>query len=297
MPRPEKAGWLVALLFLAIPSRLPGQTDSVLPPPLVLGLPASVRSAGMGGAGVALVGDAGSVFTNPSGLATIKYVSVEGAFHYLPDALQSVGAGAARLGPFDLGVGYDYLRYRRKGSPLKDNLLWAGSAVYRVGLFALGATEKYVSMEDSSGHISRTLANDAGLTVAVFDIMALAVSVQDFNQRRLSGNPILLPTRTRFGFAFNFVDPQTTARLLATIETVWTEGEARRTVFGLETGVVLHGVGLVARVGTGAQPAGTGQRKLAVGGGIVLGRLGIDYAYQARSGGGDIHRVGVRWSP
>ncbi len=297
MPPPPKAAWLAALLLLAGRGRVSAQTDSILPPPQVLALPASVRSAAMGGAAVALVGDAGSVFTNPSGLATIKYLGVEGAFHYLPDALQSVGAGAVRLGPFNLGAGYDYLRYRRKGSPLKDNLLWAGSAVYRVGLVALGATEKYVSVEDSSGHISRALANDAGLTIAVFDIMALAVSVQDFNQRRLGGTPILLPTRTRLGFTFNFVDPQTTARLLGTVETVWTEGQDRRTVFGLETGVVLHGVGLVARVGTGAQPAGTGQRKVAFGGGIVLGRLGIDYAYQARSGGGTIHRVGVRWSP
>ena len=54
-------------------------------------------------------------------------------------------------------------------------------------------------------------------------------------------------------------------------ETAWTHGEPRRTVLGLEGGAVIRGLGLIARVGHGAQAPSTGYSKTAVGGGILIG--------------------------
>src|SRR3989449_5814875 len=42
-------------------------------------LPGSARAAGMGGAGAAIVGDAGAIFANPAALATIHHLAVEGS--------------------------------------------------------------------------------------------------------------------------------------------------------------------------------------------------------------------------
>src|SRR2546430_10807806 len=56
-------------------------------------------------------------------------------------------------------------------------------------------------------------AGDAGLAIAVFDLMALGVSVQniggDFGP---AAGGVHLPRRTRAGFTLNYVDPQGTLR-------------------------------------------------------------------------------------
>jgi len=264
----------------------------------VLSLPASVRQAALAGAGAALIGDAGSVFSNPAGLATIKYLSIEGSLQSYPDnTLQGSAAAALRLGPFNVGGGGSYIVFN-DSARVRSNLMWVGSAVYRYGLIAVGASGKYVSSEDSTGRISRAFTTDAGLTIALFDISALGFSVLNMGQERLTGGPLLIPTRYRLGFMLNFTDPQTTARLLGTIEAIWTERQKRRTVIGLEAGAVLSGIGLVARVGHGGQPVGSNQAAWTFGGGVILGRLGLDYAYQRRTGlGGQVHRVGLRWTP
>jgi hypothetical protein len=291
-----KPGSLAAgLLFLG---PLNAAAQQATDPPLVLSLPASVRQAALAGAGAALIGDAGSVFSNPAGLATIKVLSLEGSFQYYPDeTLQGSASAALRIGPFNLGGGGSYIVFNDSAAT-SSNLLWVGSAVYRFGLIALGASGKYVSSEDSSGVISRSVTTDAGLAIALFDIAALGFSVQNIGENRISGDPLVLPTRYRFGFMLNFTDPQTTARLLGTIETIWTEDQERRTIVGVEAGAVVSGVGVVARIGHGGQPPASRQEEWTFGGGILLGRVGLDYAYQRREGlGGEVHRVGVRITP
>jgi len=121
--------------------------------------------------------------------------------------------------------------------------------------------------------------------------------VQNLGDWAVSGGGVELPTSKHFGFTFNFVDPQETARLLATMDVAWTEGQDRRTVLGAEAGVVLSGVGLVGRVGYGAAPDGSGQRDVSFGASLVLSRVNIDYAHQTRTTLGDyVHRFGVRFT-
>ena len=268
------------------------------PSAIVTVLPPSTRSAALAGAGVALVGDAGSVFINPSGLATIKVLSLEGAFAPFPEggALWQA-AGAFRIKQFNFGGGAAYLQLPDT-SAYADNVTWVGSADYRFGLIAIGASGRYVSVTDTSGQVNRAFTTDAGFTMAFFDIMALAVSVQSIGNQQLSGLGVSLPTMTHLGYTLNFVDPQGTARLLTTIEWVWTEDQDTRFLVGVEGGVVLSGVGVVGRVGYGPPALGPSGARWTVGGGVVLGRLGLDYAYQASNiFGKSLHAFGLRLTP
>jgi hypothetical protein len=267
------------------------------PLPLILSLPVTVRSAGLGGAGVALSGDAGSVFINPSGLATIRNIAIEAAAQRYPDgSVEGMAAGAFRLLQIHLGGGVQYLRFSDTSS-VRDNLVWTGAAVYRFGLVALGGGLKYVSLQDSAGKVRRSATMDAGIGIHVFDLMTLAFAVRNLTDWRVNGGPLELPVSKHAGFAFNFVDPQETARLLGTVEVIWTAREPRRTLVGVEAGAVLGKIGLVGRVGYGAQPQGSGQKDLSLGGGLVLSRFNFDYAWQRRTRlGRDVHRLGLRFT-
>src|SRR3989454_10099308 len=69
-------------------------------------LPGSTRSAGLGGAGVALVGDASAVFANPAGLAPIRHLALEGSYEpYLAGTSITTAALGMRLRPFPGGGG------------------------------------------------------------------------------------------------------------------------------------------------------------------------------------------------
>jgi hypothetical protein len=57
-------------------------------------------------------------------------------------------------------------------------------------------------------------------------------------------------------------------------------------------------VGVVLRTGYGPPPLGSGGGRWTVGGGVVLGRLGLDYSYQAKNLFGDaVHSFGLRLTP
>lgn len=293
---------LAPLFFVAItlgPAVRP-VAGQLRPVPSILSYPASVRSAGLAGAGVAMTGYAGSVFNNPSGLAPIRSLSLEASVAPLPDrSTYLMGAAAVRVGHYNLGGGYQYLRFP-KGGPVYDNFSWVGTGVYRKGGIALGTSAKYVSVEDSSGVITRSATTDVGATVAFFDIAALALAVHNLGDWSVSNGGLTLPRSWHLGFSFNLLDTYSNGRLLATIETVWAEGQRRRTVVGLEAGAVFAGMGVVARIGHGEQPGDVSGvlSRTSYGGSLVLGRSRVDYAYQKQTPfGRRVHLVGVRWTP
>jgi hypothetical protein len=301
----------MAVLLTAQPlDRLTAQTEgSVLPL-----IPGSTRSAALGGAGAALVGDAGAMFANPAGIATVRHLSIEGSYEpYLGGSALSSAALALRVSHFTWGVGAQTLDYGsepeiipdpatggRSGMPTGADFhpyeaLAATSLVYRRGMLALGFTGKY-DRQQIGPEVSDAWAGDVGLGVAVFDIMALGVSVQNLGGDLGSG--ALLPRRTRAGLTLNYTDPQGTFRLLTTLEGQWTRDRHAVLIQGLEAGIVRSGVGLVARLGYATRAAITDQSRISLGGGIVLGRLGMDYAFQSYDAlGGGTHRVGLRWTP
>ena len=300
----------VLLLTAGAAGRLAGQTEgSVLPI-----MPGSTRSAALGGAGAALVGDAGAMFANPAGIATIRHLSVEGSYQpYLAGSVVSSAALALRVSRFTLGFGAQALDYGsepvivpdpstggRRGMETGASFhpyegLAATSLVYRRGFAALGVTAKYDRQQYGS-EVSDAWAGDVGLAIAVFDIMAMGVSVQN-----LGGDleaEALLPRRTRAGITLNYTDPQGTLRLLTTLEGQWTRDRSAVLVQGLEVGVVRGGAGLIGRLGYSTRPTVTAASRWTFGGGIVLGRLAVDYAFQGYGVlDNDTHRVGLRWTP
>ncbi len=298
------------LLLLVTARALAAQSEGSV----LAGLPGSTRSAGLGGAGAALVGDAGAIFSNPAGLATIRHVAVEGSYEqYLAGSTLSAAAAAVRLGRFDWGVGAQALDYGsepeivpdpstggRRGMPTgatfrSADLLAVSSIVFRYGLIAVGTSGKY-ARQIIGGYTADAWAGDAGIAIALFDIMALGASVQNIGGDL--GGGARLPRRTRAGFTMNYVDPQGTYRLLTTLEGQWPSGGGAVLVAGVEGGLVTRGVGIVGRVGYAGRAAANDASPVTFGAGVELGRLHFDYAYQGFDAlGGGTHRVGVRWMP
>lgn len=290
--------WAVCAGLLILGAGTAAGQNGAPPTPALPYLSASVRVAGLAGAGVAMPGYASSVFDNPSAIGPIRTLSLEGAYARLPDdSWYTTGAAAIRAGRFNVGGGYRYLRYLGD-QPITDNLQWVAAGVYRMGGAALGGSAKYISVEDSAGNVYRTLTSDAGVTLAFFDIAALALSLQNLGRYALSGERVALPSSTHLGFSMNLIDTYSNGRLLGTIETIWTEGEPRRTVIGVEAGAVFGGVGLVGRMGVGAQSPASGVGRTSYGASVVLPRTRIDYAYQRQSAlGRSVHLIGMSWTP
>lgn len=287
-----------AALLLSILAAPLGAQEVAPPRSALADLPASVRSAGLAGIAVPLPGDAAVMFVNPSSIGPLRRLSVEASYARLPDqSWYTTGAAALRVGPVSAGGGYRYLDFR-DDSPVSDNLQWVAAVAGRLAPFHVGASARYVAVEDSSGQVYRTLTEDAGVTLAFFDIAALALSFNNLGRSRLSGARLELPASTHLGFSLNLIDTYSNGRLLATSEVIWTDGSPRRTLLGLEGGVVVSGVGVVARVGHGAQPEGSGAGKTAYGASLVLSRARVDYAYQPRTSiGRSVHLVGLHWTP
>jgi hypothetical protein len=251
----------------------------------------SVRSAALGGAGVALVGGAASMFANPAGIATIRRAALDGSYERRTGGGTVLsGAAALRVWRFDWGVG-TAVNVRAGGGA--SDVLGLSALVFRYGMFAVGTALKYVE-QTRAGVPSHTWAGDAGVTIAVFDIAALGASVQNLGGAFSDGTR--LRRWTRVGVTMNYVDPQGTFRLLTTLEGLWPQGRSSVLAVGAEGGVVRWGVGLIGRVGA-TGPARPGSGSLTVGAGVELRELHLDYAYQASDApGGGRHRFGVRWA-
>ncbi len=243
----------------------------------LLDTPASVRSAGLNGAGAALVGYAGAVFTNPAGLATIRHIGLEGGYRTAAlNGYIATGALGWRLRQFDLGVGFQYydLEDFALAAPApaanRYEFLGVGSLVYRYGLIAIGASAK-TARQSLAGEPVRGVSGDIGLTIAVFDIMAIGFAVQNVSGNWERNSPLAMPRLSRFGFTMNYVDPQETFRLLSTLEVQWPAGQDSRFVLGGEGGVVIGGVGVIGRVAHGSQPEGSDRSRFSFGATLELG--------------------------
>lgn len=272
-------------------------------PPAVLSVPGSVRSAGLHGAGAALVGDAGSIFANPVGIATLRHIGLEGTLRRSPfNALSGTGALGWRLSQFDLGLGLAYIGgdsvpiagLTGGAGAAPYEAMGVGSLVYRSGLFAVGGSIREVRRR-TGGLEERGRSGDVGAALAVFDIMAIGFSVQDVGGNWSPQSTLPMPRLTRFGFTMNYSDPQETYRLMSTVEEQWPQGGRSRWILGGEAGVVVYGVGLLVRAAHQTRTAGTVEPAVTLGGTMALTRLQVDYAYGARDlVGTRAHRLGVR---
>ena len=293
---------------------------------ILLELPATPRAMALGGAYAAVVGDEGSVFVNPAGLAPIRRlafgVSRESAFF---GSTLTTAAGAMRFGRLDLGLGLVYLDMGSDSVVVPDpafggdrglatgalisayHVLAVGSLAYRRGLLSVGTSVKYLRehigdkgtalVAPAGDWTASGVAVDLGIAAALFDIAALGFVVQNIggDLRTTGGAPTPLPRTSRLGFTLNFIDPEGTSRLMATTDWVSPPGGDSYWVLGLEGGVVSRGVGVVGRAGLTAGRAASDRQNVSYGGGLVFHSIRVDYAYQGYDVTGIAsHRVGVR---
>ena len=309
---------LVPGLLLAGVARAqaPGTTGGV-----VLEIPATARAMALGGASAAMLGDAGSVFGNPAGLAPIKRTALSVSFErYLVDSWLTSVAVAVRVSKFHLGFGIHILDFGSDTAFVPDpafggdrglatgatigayDALAVGALTYRRGLLSAGVSVKalreHLGVGNDPAANASAFGADVGIAAAFFDIAALGVVVQNIGSsvRSAGAAPAPLPHTTRVGFTFNIFDPQGTTRLLSTTEWVGPPGGDAYWIFGFEGGVVSGGVGLLGRLGIITGRRDTDLHSPVLGGGLVFHNLRIDYAYQGVSVLGDgLHRFTVGW--
>ena len=300
----RNAGPRIACVVLGIPLGLrSAPLVAQASPPAVLSLPGSVRSAGLHGAGAALVGDAGSIFANPIGIATVRHIAVEGTYRR---TRFHAGAGTAALGwrlsQFDVGLGLAYLGgdsiplvgLTRGPGGRPYEAMGVGSLVYRFGVIALGGSIREVR-RSAGGVEERGRSGDLGIAVAVFDLMAIGFAVQNVGGNWRQEASLPMPRLTRWGFTMNYTDPQETYRLMTTLEAQWPQAGKSRWILGGEAGAVVYGVGLLGRAAFQTRTTGTAEPAVTVGASAALGRLQLDYAYAGRDPvGSPAHRLGLR---
>jgi hypothetical protein len=304
------------LLAGAAGARAQGTTGGIL-----LEIPATARSMAMGGASAALLGDAGSVFGNPAGLAPIKGTALSVSYErYLVDSWLASAALAVRVAKFDIGFGIHVLDFGSDSAYVPDpafggdrglatgatigayDALGVGTLTYRHGFISAGVSVKALREHLGTGGAPSDNASafgaDLGVAAAFFDIAALGVVVQNVGAAVHGGTSARapLPHATRVGFTINIVDPEGTARLLATSEWVGPAAGDDYWIFGFEGGVVSGGVGLLGRLGVLAGRGASDLRSPVFGGGLVFHNLRLDYAYQGTDVlGTGLHRMTVGW--
>jgi len=253
----------------------------------------------------ALVGDAGAIFSNPAALATLRHIGIEGSYRGLPGTGNVLnGALAVRIRQFHLALGGALLDHGTDpanfpvtglppGTEFRERL-GMGSLVYRFGIIGLGGTLKYVRTNADTVE-QRAISSDAGIAIAIFDILAFGFSIQNLGGNWKGASQLEMPRLSRFGFTMNYVDPQESFRLLSTLEVQWPQGRSSRFVLGVEGGVVVEGVGIIGRGAYGSRPEGTEASRFTVGGSVAITRLSLDYAYQPVDARGErVHRFGLR---
>ncbi len=302
-----------------MPPGLPAQGNGTTAG-ILLELPPTPRAAGFAGAYAAVVGDVGSVFVNPAGMAPIRHaalgVSVDQG---LLGARMGSAAGALRVGRFTLGFGAMYLDYGGDSVIVPDpafggdrgiatgalitayNALGVGAVAYRRGIFSFGANVKalreYVGDGSPTAYTAEGLTGNVGLAMAFFDIAAFGVVAENVGGRLTSGGQRLpLPRTMRVGFTLNFVDPQGTGRFLTTFDHVAPPGDDGYWAIGAEGGFVSAGAGILGRLGLATGRAPSDRGPITVGGTLVVRAVHLDYTYQEyRTAGSGTHRFGVRW--
>jgi len=289
---------------------------------VLLELPATARLTALQGAGAALVGDEGSIFVNPAGMAPIRHAAMGLSYERsLLGSRLSTGAAALRVGRFHAGFGFMYLDLGGDSVYVPDpalggdrgiatgdlitaySALAVGAMSYRRGMLSFGGSVKYLHERVGSGlgsYSAHGLTGSAGMAIAFFDIMAIGVVRENIGGHLTdnAGMRSALPGTTRIGFTINIIDPQGAQRLLTTLDWVHPPGGNSYAAYGLEAGMVAGGVGLIGRAGLASGRAASDRKPWSVGAGIVLRSLQVDYAYQGYDALGTAsHRFGVRWVP
>ena len=285
----------------------------------VLQVLAGSRAAALSGANSGARGDADVLFYNPAGAAGLEGAASVSYQRYVQDIGIATGAGVVRIGRLAIGASLAWLDYGdiqelvpdpdfggQTGMPT-GNTVSASEVASRVsgalelagGRFAVGAGLGYVST-DLAGSSRGSPFVDAGAQYRL-DAITVGASIRNLGSA-LSGADLAtadLPAEARLGAMARVTRPDGLGAVFSADFVTELNTGLSGVVAGVEAGLMPGGPGRIGAVGRIGYDAGTGtdgQGALRFGGGLSLGTLSVDYAYQQYELFGSLHRFGVRWT-
>ena len=318
-PKTRKRGFATALLLSlfavsGLQAQGAGSTGAT-----VLQLLAGGRATGFSGAYAGARTDADVLFYNPAGIAGLSAAAAVSYQQHVADIGVATGSGAYRVGRLVLGGSVIFLDYgditeyvpdpdfgNQTGRPT-GNTVSASEVAARLsgalplmdGRLNLGASAGWVSV-DLAGTGRGTPFLDIGAQYAMRAV-TLGAALRNLGGS-LSGGSVAdaeLPAEARVGAMVEVTRPSGLGAVLSA--DLVSQLRARETglVTGIEAGLIPMGgsrVGAVGRVGFNTATGDGGQGALLLGGGISIGPVSVDYAWQNYDLFGTLHRVGVRWA-
>jgi hypothetical protein len=287
---------------------------------ILLTLPSSTRGLALGEAWGAIADDESAIFYNPAQLARVRGASVGGSIQrYIAQTTLGAaafaiplrrGAVAFGLQMLDYGSADEYtiadgtggqLGSATGGSVTAQDIVLTGGYGISLGerrAFRLGAAAKYVR-QTVANYSGSSAAVDLGLAYTFVRGWDVAAAVQHLGaDLRLAAVSAPLPWTWRASVAAPaMVTPTFSLRPIAEVR----QSSGGTTAGALAAEGVWHpsvgGPVLAARAGFTFMGNGEDRSPLALGGGVTLGRITVDYAYESFDAlGGATHRVGIRFA-
>jgi len=265
-------------------------------------------------------GDADVLFYNPAGAAGMAGGASLSYQQHVEDIGVATGSGVYPVGRFVLGISAIFLDYGditeyvpdpdfggQTGIPTGNTVSASEVAARLSG--AMPLSDGRINVGASLGYVSADLAG-TGRGTPFLDVGAqyllnqvtLGASIRNLGGS-LSGNGVAsadLPAEARLGAMFEFSRPTGIGGAVSADFVAGLNGGDTGVVAGVEAGLLPRGasrVGAVARAGYNAGIGSEGQGALVFGGGLSVGPVAVDYAYQNYDLFGSLHRFGVRWTP
>jgi hypothetical protein len=282
----------------------------------VLQLLAGGRATALSGAYAGATDDSDVLFYNPAGIAPLAGAAALSYQKHVEDIGVASGSGAIRLGRLVLGASAIFLDYGDIDEYVPDpdfggqtglptgNTVSASEVAARIsgalplidGRLNLGASAGYVSV-DLAGSGFGTPFFDVGAQVVLSSVTFGAALRNVGGKLSTNGVESDLPTEARVGAMLHLVGPTGIGAIASTDFVAELNSGTSGVVAGIEAGLLpANGsrLGAVGRVGYNAGTGDEGQGNLLLGGGLSLGPLSVDYAYQNYELFGTLHRIGVR---
>jgi hypothetical protein len=287
---------------------------------VLLTLPSSTRGLALGEAWGAIADDESAIFYNPAQLARARGASAGGSIQrYIAQTTLGAAAFAIPLRRGTVAFGLQLLDYGSAdeytvadgsggqlgnatgGSVTAQDIALTGAYGISLGdrnAFRVGAAAKYVrqTVANYSGGVA---AMDIGVAYTFVRGWDVAATVQHLgSELRLAAVSAPLPWTWRASLAAPaMVTPTFSLRPIA---------EVRQSSGGTTAGAVaaeglwhpsVGGPVLAARAGYTFVGNGEDRSPMTLGGGVTLGRITVDYAYESFDAlGGATHRVGLRFA-
>lgn len=285
----------------------------------VLQILAGSRAAALSGAYAGARNDADALFYNPAGIAGLSGAASVSYQRYVQDIGVASAAGVLRLGRIAVGASVAFLDYGdidelepdpnfggqtgrptgRTVSASEATARLSGALELQNGRFSVGAGLGFVST-DLAGASRSAPFLDAGAQYRL-ETVTVGASIRNLGGA-LSGANLAdadLPAEARLGAMATVSRADGLGAVLSADLVHELNAGLTGLVAGVEAGLLPGGAGRIGAVGRVGYDAGTGaegQGALRLGGGLSLGSLSVDYAWQDYELFGSLHRFGVRWT-